>query len=240
MLVKSNAIVLSKLKYRDNDLIVKCYTKQRGIVSYLIRGALKPQKGSSKSVYFQPLSQLLIEEQFKANHSLQNIREVKLEYLYKTLHTDLLKSAIVMFLSEVLSSVLKEEEQNEQLYQYIESSLQWLDHETKFSNFHLLFLVNLTRYLGFYPDNQNMEFGYFNISNGLFESNKDEIYSISGENLTILKQLLGISFEELNTIKLNSKQRQSFVNMILLYFELHLGDFKKPKSLQIFNQVFNS
>lgn len=239
MLVKTNAIVLSKLKYRDNDLIVKCYTKQRGIVSYLIRGALKTQKGSSKSVYFQPLTQLLIEEQFKANQSLQNIREVKLEYLYKTLHTDILKSAIVMFLSEVLTSVLKEEEQNQPMYQYIENTLQWLDYETNFSNFHLLFMLNLTRYLGFYPDNQNIDQGYFNLSNGLFETKKDEFYSVSDENLAILKQLLGINFEELNKIKLNSKQRQSFLNILILYFELHLGDFKKPKSLQIFNQVFN-
>lgn len=55
----------------------------------------------------------------------------------------------------------------------------------------------------------------------------------------LLKQLLGINFDALNTIKLNSKQRQSFLNMILLYYELHLGDFKKPKSLTVFNQVFN-
>ena len=239
MLVKTNAIVLSKLKYRDNDLIVKCYTKQRGIVSYLIRGAYKSSKGSSKSVYFQPLSLLIIEENFKPNHSLQNIKEVKFDYLYKTLHTHILKSAIVMFLSEVLSSVLKEEEQNESLYEYIENALQLLDQEIEFSNFHLLFLLNLTKYLGFYPDNENLHKTYFDLSNGLFESKKDEFYSISGENLAILKQLLGINFDVLNAIKLNSKQRQSFLNIVLLYFELHLGDFKKPKSLQIFNQVFN-
>ena len=239
MLVKTNAIVLSKLKYRDNDLIVKCYTKQRGVVSYLIRGAYKSSKGSSKSVYFQPLSILIIEENFKPNHSLQNIKEVKFDYLFKTLHTHILKSAIVMFLSEVLSSVLKEEEQNKPLYEYIEHTLQLLDQEIEFSNFHLLFLLNLTKYLGFYPDNENLDKAYFNLSNGLFESKKDEFYSISGENLSILKQLLGINFDVLNAIKLNSKQRQSFLNIVLLYFELHLGDFKKPKSLQIFNQVFN-
>jgi DNA repair protein RecO (recombination protein O) len=239
MLVKINAIVLSKLKYRDNDLIVKCYTKQKGIVSYLVRGALKSQKGSSKAVYFQPLSLVLIEEQFNANRSLQGIKEIKLDYLYTSLHTDVLKTAIVMFLSEVLSTVLKEEEQNEILFDYIESTLKWLDHKTEFSNFHLLFLLNLTKYLGFYPDDQNNASEYFNLSNGLFESKKDEFYSISGENIMLLKQLLGIDFDELNTIKLNSKQRQSFLNMLLLYFELHLGDFRKPKSLQIFNQVFN-
>jgi DNA repair protein RecO (recombination protein O) len=239
MLVKTNAIVLSKLKYRDNDLIVKCYTKQRGIVSYIIRGALKSIKGSSKSVYFQPLSQLIIEENYRENKSLQNINEVKLNYIYNSLHTNILKSAIVMFLSEVLSSVLKEEEQNDSLYNYIENSLQWLDYDTEHSNFHLLFLLNLTKYLGFYPDNQNMNYLFFNLNNGLFENKKDQVYSVSGENLVVLKQLLGINFDALSSIKLNSNQRQSFLNMLLLYFELHLGDFKKPKSLQIFNQVFN-
>jgi DNA repair protein RecO (recombination protein O) len=239
MLVKTNAIVLSKLKYRDNDLIVKCYTKQRGIVSYLVRGALKSQKRGSKTVYFQPLSLVLIEEQYKENRSLQSINEIKLEFLYQTLHTDILKSAIIMFLSEVLSSVLKEEEQNESLYHYIEGTLKWLDYKAEVSNFHLLFLLNLTKYLGFYPDNQNANSAYFNLSNGLFESKKDEFYSITGKNLTTLKQLLGMDFDGLNTIKLNSKQRQSFLNMLLLYFELHLGDFKRPKSLSIFNQVFN-
>ena len=239
MLVKINAIVLSKLKYRDSDLIVKCYTKQRGIVSYLIRGALKSQKGSSKAAYFQPLSLVLIEEIYKPNQTLQSIKEIKLDYLYKTLHTDILKTSIVMFLSETLASVLKEEEQNESLFNYIENTLKWLDYQTEFSNFHLLFLLNLTKYLGFYPDDQNKSSNYFNLSNGLFESNKDEYFSITGENLTILRQLLDTDFESVNTIRLNSKQRQSFLNMLLLYFELHLGDFKKPKSLQIFNQVFN-
>lgn len=239
MLLKTNAIVLSKLKYRDNDLIVKCYTKQRGIVSYLIRGALKSQMGSSKAVYFQPLTLVLVEEVYKPNQSLQSIKEIKLEYLYKTLHTDILKTSIVMFLSEVLTSVLKEEEQNEALFDYIENTLKWLDYQTEFSNFHLLFLLNLTKYLGFYPYNNYGTNDYFNLSNGSFESKKEELYSISGENLTILKQLLDTDFESVNKIKLNSKQRQSFLNTLILYFELHLGDFKKPKSLQIFNQVFN-
>ncbi|RIA08369.1 DNA replication and repair protein RecO [Flavobacteriaceae bacterium MAR_2010_72] len=239
MLIKTNAIVLSKLKYRDNDLIVKCYTKQKGVVSYIVRGAFKTQKGSAKAVYFQPLSQLQFDGNYKENRSLQSISEVKLDSLYQTLHTNILKSAIAMFLSEVLSTVLQEEEQNEALFSYLEHTFNWLDHETEFSNFHLLFLLNLTKYLGFYPDTQNMDQSFFNLSNGLFEPQKQDMYSISGENLTILKQLLGTNFDAIHTVKLNSKQRQSFLNMLLLYFELHLGDFRKPKSLQIFNQVFN-
>ncbi len=239
MLIKSKAIVLSKIKYRDNDLIVKCFTYHRGAVSYLVRGVLKSSKRHSKAAYFQLLTQLDIEENFKQNQSLQSLKEIKLDYHFSSLHTNVLKSAIVIFLSEVLASVLKEEEQNEQLYSYLETAFRWLDIKDQFANFHLLFLLNLTKHLGFYPDVANMASDFFNLSKGAFELQKTDIYSISGENLTILKQLLGTNFDDLEQIKLTSKQRQSFLTMLLLYFELHLGSFRKPKSLQVFNQVFS-
>ncbi|SDR79630.1 DNA replication and repair protein RecO [Formosa sp. Hel1_31_208] len=239
MLIKTKAIVLSKIKYRDNDLIVKCFTSNRGAVSYLLRGVLKNRKGSSKVAYFQLLSQLEIEENYRENQTLQTIKDVRLDYRYSTLHTNILKSSIVMFLAEVLSSVLREEEANQQLYNYLETTLRWLDVKDDFSNFHLLFLLNLTRHLGFYPDTTAIESLYFNLNNGAFQSKKEDIYSVSGENLITLKKLLGINFDDLEYVKLSAKQRQSFLAMLLLYFELHLGSFKKPKSLQIFNQVFN-
>ncbi len=239
MLTKNNSIVLSKLKYRDYDLIVKCYTQERGVVSYILRGVLKSKKGQTKTVYFQVLSQLQIEENYKPNQSLHTIKEVKLNYIYSSLHTNIYKSAIVLFLSEILSNVLKEEEKNEDLFHYLETTLQYLDSEDHFSNFHLLFLLKLTRYLGFQPENLSNDYPYFNLESGVFEASINGVYSISGENLTLLKQLLGINFDALNTIKINAKQRQEFLNMLLYYFELHLGSFKKPKSLQVLNDVFH-
>ncbi|WP_296384130.1 DNA repair protein RecO [Winogradskyella sp.] len=239
MLTKNNSIVLSKFKYRDYDLIVKCYTQQRGVVSYILRGVLKSKKGHTKTVYFQALSQLQIEENYKPNQSLHSIKEVKPNYIYKSLHTNIYKSAIVLFLSEILSNVLKEEEKNEDLYNYIETALQYLDSENHFSNFHLLFLLKLTRYLGFQPENLSTDYPYFNLESGVFEASSNGIYSIAGENLTLLKRLLGINFDALNSVKINAKQRQEFLNMLLYYFELHLGSFKKPKSLQVLNDVFH-
>ncbi len=239
MLKKNKVIVISKIRYKDYDLIVKCFTIERGLVAYHLPGVLKASKGSSKSVYYQLLSQLDIEEKYRPNQSLHYIKEVKLSNAYHTLHTNVFKSAIVMFLSEVLVNVLKEEEQNLKLFTYLETTLKWLDYEEEFSNFHLLFLLNLTQYLGFYPDTSNSKAPFFNLTNGLFEDQKTDMYSISDQNLVLLKQLLGINFDALHSIKINSKQRQSFLNMLLLYFELHLGSFKKPKSLEIFNQVFN-
>ncbi|NRD19032.1 DNA repair protein RecO [Winogradskyella eckloniae] len=239
MLSKNNSIVLSKLKYREYDLIVKCYTQQRGVVSYLLKGVLKSKKGLSKTVYYQALSQLQIEESYKPNQSLHYIREVKFNYVYTSLHTNIFKSAIVLFLAEILSNVLKEEEKNEDLFDFIIAALQYLDNEDQFANFHLLFLLKLTRYLGFQPENLKNDYPYFNLESGIFEAQNNGIYSISGSNLTLLKQLLGTNFDALHTIKINAAQRQEFLNMLLYYFELHLGSFRKPKSLQVLTDVFH-
>lgn len=239
MLITTNAIVLSKLRYKDNDLIVKCYTQELGVVSFLLRGVLKSKKGNSKVAYFQLLSQLQIVFIHKNTRSLQSIKETKLNHIYSSLHSNVLKGSIVMFLSEVLSNTLQEEEQNETLYSYLESTLLWLDAQSEYANFHLLFLLKLTKYLGFYPDVTQKNWPVFNLHEGKFELKPSNKYAISGENLTLLKKLSGTTFDALPSIKINAKQRQSFLSMILLYFELHLGSFKPPKSLQVFNQVFS-
>ncbi|WP_417857971.1 DNA repair protein RecO [Xanthomarina gelatinilytica] len=240
MLTTTNAIVLSKIKYRDNDLIVKCYTQKYGLVSYLLRNVSSSKKGNSKSAYFQLLSQLQLVTLHKNNRSLQEVKEVKVHYLYSNLQTHVIKSAITFFLAELLTSTLKEEESNEHLYTYLETTLQWLDTHNHYANFHLLFLLKLTKHLGFYPELPQNNESWFNLAEGTFQHHKTNMYAVSGENIILLKHLLGINFDKLYTIKINSNQRQSFLKMMLLYFELHLEGFRKPQSMEIFNQVFNS
>ena len=239
MFVNTDAIVLSKIKYGDSGIILSCYTKSFGIKTYFLKGVLKQRKGKFRLAYLQPLSQVTLEATHKNNRSLQSLRELKPLIHYKTLHTDIIKGAIVIFLSEVLVQLLKEEESNDALYDFISTSLQWLDEEKNSPNFHLLFLLAIAKFLGLNPDKSSIHLDYFNLQAGKFEGSKNGIYSISGNNLTLLKQLLGTKFDGLNEVKTNSRQRQDFLNMILLYFELHLGGFKKPQSLQILNQVFS-
>lgn len=218
MLVSTNAIVISKLKYGENDLIVKCYTQHYGMLSFLLKGVLKSKKGALQTAYFQLLSQLTLEIDYKPNRSLHTIKEVKLTHLYGSLHSNVVKSAVVMFLAEVLSSTLKEEEQNDTLFSYLEASLLWFDAHEEYANFHLLFLLKLTKYLGFYPEVNDMECDYFNLQDGKFELQPSSKYTVSGENFSLIKTLLSSSFDDLSELKMNSKQRQSFLKMLLLYF----------------------
>jgi len=125
------------------------------------------------------------------------------------------------------------------LYTYLEHMLLWLDSSVEFSNFHLFFLVNLTKHLGFYPDLNHITYPYFNLKEGHFQHKKSS-NTIQGKNLELFKKLLGIKFDETQTIKVNAKQRQSFLDMILSYYQWHISGFKYPKSLHIFEQVFST
>jgi DNA repair protein RecO (recombination protein O) len=240
MIVSTKAIVLSKIKYKDHDLIIKCYTEKFGVISYLVRNALKTKKSKFKVAYFQPLSLLEIQADHNDNRSLQYLRDIKLYTYYKSLHSNVVKSTIVMFLSEVLNNILKEEEKNNALYSFLETTMIWFDETSGNNSFHLLFLTELTKYLGFYPEVSNtINEKYFNLEEGRFQMHKENKNCIEGHNLTILKQLLGIKFDDTKTLQITSSQKQEFLNMILLYFKLHLDGFKHPKSLSILNQVFS-
>jgi DNA repair protein RecO (recombination protein O) len=239
MLVSTKAIVLSKLRFKDHDLIVKCYTEKFGVKSYLLKNALNKKKGKFKPAYFQPLTLLEIQADHKDSRSLQYLRDIKLYYNHTTLHTNVIKSAIVMFLSEVLTNILKEEEENNLLYSFLETSLIWFDENETNTNFHLMFLIKLSKYLGFYPDTSISDAKFFNLEEGRFQHKQTNIYCISGDNSVFLKQLLGIKFDVNKILNINSNQKREFLDMILLYFKLHLDGFKTPKSVTVLNQVFN-
>jgi DNA repair protein RecO (recombination protein O) len=237
--VSTKAIVISALKYSDSSLIVKCYTEELGLKSYILRGVLKSKKGNLKAAYFQPLTQLKIVATNKVNSNLNTLKEAHVTYPYKFIHTDIVKQSIVMFLSEMLSNCIQEEEENLALYEYLETAFLWLDTHAEISNFHLLFLLNLTRFLGFYPDISEEEKEGFNLIEGNFTNRIHDGEVISGSNFYQFKKLLGINFDTLEKMSLNKTERHIILEIIIRYFELHLDGFKKPKSLNILKTVFS-
>ena len=105
MIVSTKAIVLSKLKFKDHDLIVKCYTASYGVMSFLVKGAFSSKKGKFKPAYFQPLSMLQIEVDYKSNKDLHYFKTIRILHSYKSLHTQILKSTVVIFLAEILNTI---------------------------------------------------------------------------------------------------------------------------------------
>ncbi|MBT8256037.1 MAG: DNA repair protein RecO, partial [Bacteroidia bacterium] len=221
------------------DLIVTCLTEDFGLKSYLIRGVLKSKKGKLRTSLFQPLTLLQLEAFHKDKGTLERIREAKVLMPYQTLHTDVVKSSMVLFLAEMLKNSIQEEETNGNLFEYIVSALQWLDMHDEVANFHIHFLLKLTTYLGFYPDTSEVHLPYFNLLEGNFERKPLGDHCESGESVEALKRFFGINFDALPQTKTTKKERLGSLNLLLLYYQLHLQGYKNPKSLLVLNQLFN-
>jgi len=234
---KTKAIVISSIKYADTSLIVNCYTEECGIKSYLLKGILTSKKGKIKKAFFQALTQLEIVANHNNKGHLNSIKEARVLHHYKTLHTTITKQSISLFLSEILNSCLREEETNKALYHYLENAFIWLDTHDTVSNFHLLFLVHLTKYLGFYPEEKN-NLAYFDLVEGNFVKQPVSNFYIQEPLISHFKTLLGTNFDSLPNVSFNNLQRQELITFLIQYISLHLQTFKMPKSLLILQELF--
>ena len=218
-------------------MIVKCFTLSSGLKSYFVRDAFSSRKASQKIAYFQPFSILEIEAVHKNKGTLENFKEIKSAVPFQTIHTDIVKSTMVMFLSEMLHYSIQEEEKNEQLFLFLETALTWLDHHDEISNFHLILLLEITKYLGFYPDTSEIDLLFFEMNEGVFTLfQKANVLSEHETNL--FKKLLELKFDNDQKV-FHVLERQILLKILIDYYSLHLEGFKKPKSLEILKEVFS-
>lgn len=239
MVVATKAIVFSAIKYSEADLIVSCFTESSGIKSYLLRNILKSKKGKLKASFFQPLTLLELIADHKNKGTLEYIKEAKVHYPYQTLHTDIVKTGLVMFLAEMLKNCIREEEKNMKLFSFLENSFLWLDQNNEVANFHIFFLLQLSAYLGFFPDATDIEKKYFNIVEGNFQATNTSNYCIEGEGVENLKRFFGSDLTTLQDIKLTKAHRKNLLELLLSYYSFHLQGYQKPKSLPVLNQLFS-
>ena len=154
MLTKTQAIVLHALKYGESRMIVDMFTRDQGRLSFIVN-LPKTQKGRLKKQYFQPLTLLDVEADIRPKAQLQKLRDIRLLRPFTSIPFQPEKLSISLFIAEFLYHALRGEQQNIPLFDYIESSIMWLDERDEhYANFHLVFLMRLSRFLGFYP---NME-----------------------------------------------------------------------------------
>ena len=235
MLVKTKAIVISSIKYQEKSLIVKCYTLSDGLKSYFIQNPFSNRKSNQKIAYFQPLTILEIEGVHKNKGTLEYFKEIKLATPFKSINTNIFKSSIAIFLAEILQNSIHEEEQDENFFNYIETALIWLDNHNEIANFHIIFLLEITKYLGFYPDITEIKLSYFDLSEGIFTSHQS-INSLSEKETDMFKKILSLKLEH-SQKKILLNERQLLLKIILNYYFYHLQGFKMPKSLEILTEI---
>ncbi|PDH46624.1 MAG: DNA repair protein RecO [Flavobacteriales bacterium MED-G15] len=241
MLVETDAIVLSTLKYGDASLIARCYCKELGLKSFLLKGILSSKKGRLKKSFFQPLSLITLNTQIKneSKQGLNFIKEASVKIHFQEIPLDIKKNAVALFLSEVLTQVISEEgDPNSSLYNHIENGIIRLENEKFSPIFHLKFLIELSQQLGFYPNLNDQEKEYFDLESGCFCEASNSKYVVGGETAMAFKKLLGTDFDVLSQLDISNSIRIKVLEFLINYFNLHLPRFGKIKSVAILHEVF--
>lgn len=242
MLQKTVGIVLHTLKYNDTSNIVEMYTEAFGRASFLVP-VPRSRKAAVKSVLFQPLSLIEFEADFRPNATLHRIKEAKSFYPFSSIPYDPYKSAIALFLAEFLYRAIREEAENRPLFAYLVHSITWLDEcREGFANFHLVFLMRLSRFLGLYPNLDDYHDGdYFDMLNSCFVGLRPQLHAsfIGGEEAGRLIRLMRMNYETMHLFSMNRMERSHCLTIINDYYRLHLPDFPLLKSLSVLQELFS-
>lgn len=239
---KTKGIVLRTVKYKDASFIADIYTEVAGRTSFVVT---KPRSRKSvlKPVLFQPLAVIELEADFKPSAQLYKIREAKAAYLFQSIPYDPYKSAIALFLAEFLGRALRGEGENRMLYAYLSRSIEWLDQcERGFANFHLVFLMRLSRFLGLYPNLEDYHSGdYFDLQNACFTPLSPQLHSdyIGQEEASRLTGLMRMNYETMHLFAMSRTERARCLAIMNEYYRLHLPDFPVLKSLEVLKELFD-
>lgn len=239
MLHKTRGIIFRATDYGESSVIVQIFTEKFGLQSYIINGAKKPKAKIGRNM-LQPLHLLDLVVYHKNTGNVQRISELKNAPVLLSIPYDVIKSCIAIFLNEVLYKAIKQQSPDENLFDFVFSAIEWLDHQTEsVANFHLVFLTRLTRYLGFYPDRYMAgNADYFDIKNGQFTRFKPESVSyLSPPHTQNFGLVLQTGFEDMQLLKLSNDERRYLVQKLLEYYAMHIEGFGNIKSADVLEEV---
>lgn len=223
MIQKTRGIVFRYVKFRETSIIVTIFTESFGLQSYIVNGVRSARSSGHKIALYQPLTLLDLVVYHRETARINRIKELKCIHPYRSLVEDVRKSAIAMFITEVINKTVKEEAQAAEIFQFLFNTLLELDQqEIAFENFHLIFLVKLSRYLGF----------------GAHTTSDIMRYKILPmEEEERLQQLIDADFS--SSILLNSHQRRAMLDILIKFYAEHIESLGEIKSIHVLREVLS-
>lgn len=235
MIHRTRGVVFRTIKFSETSVVSKIYTEKFGLQSYIVNG-VRSAKAKTKAALLQPMIMLDLEVYHHENRNLHRIKEMQPMIHYRSLLFDPLKSSVGLFMIEILSKCIHEEEGNEKMFAFIIGELQLLDLEERIPvNFLLHFLLDLSALLGFAPQGQcTAASSRFDLREGIFISEITQHPNVLDESLSwSLSSLI-----QNGAAEIPSTQRRKLLHALLQYYLVHVPNFTLPKSLRVLEEVF--
>jgi DNA repair protein RecO (recombination protein O) len=240
MLCTTRGIILHTIPYSDKYSIVHAYTEVFGRISYLVARSRK-RKTKTPYALFMPLSIIEMEVEHLKTREIQRLKEAKIYYPLTNIPAHPVKNAIALFLAETLYRIIQTKETDMKLFDYLFNSIRCLEiTEQGIANFHLVFLIHLTRYLGIFPNAESyVRHVFFDLLNGVFTPQvPDHSHYLNKEESLIFSRLLRLNYENMALYSFSRKERFTIIQHILAYYRLHFVDFPEIKSLFVLQSLF--
>jgi DNA repair protein RecO (recombination protein O) len=241
MLLRTPAIVLRTLPYRDTSGIVSLYTQAQGRLDCIAKG-LHSKQGVRKFTPLQPGLQIEAMVYVKPGRDLQLLTECALRHpCYHTL-TDPVRQIYLQLMLEVFAKAVQEHEAALPLFDLLEHTLQQLDQPEQHPYSLLLaYLIALMQALGFLPlPAQNLPKDWqvvLRVEAGLLEA-VPHAPNAAGD---WLQHLLMLPPPERLALHVPKAVRAELLAEILAFYTYHLHtDFRNLKSLRIFEELFSA
>ncbi len=216
MLHKTRGIVFRFTKYGETSIIVNIFTEIFGLQSYIING-VRSKSGRNKIALYQPLTLLDLVVYHRENANINRIKEVKCLHPFQSISLDIKKSASAIFINEVINKTIKEESHAAEICNFMIDALITLDSITvNIENFHLIFLLKLSRLLGF---------GVHNLSEVMGVRVADD------QEEQLLGQLIKSDFAD--SLQITNSQRRDILDLILKFYGDHMDALGEWRSVQI-------
>ena len=240
MVEKYDGIVLRTLKYSDNLLIADIYTRSHGRLSFLVPVS-HSKRARVRSVLFQPLAMVTFTASFKKGQ-LTRITDAHPSQMYSSIPFDVVKSAIALYLAELLTYTLREEGGDEAMYNFLDSSFALFDNlEEGYADFHLVFMSQLLRYLGIFPNlEDNTPHSYLDLMQGCtVREHPLHPHFLLPQEAQPFISLLSVGYASMHTLSLNRILRGKYLAILLDYYRLHIPSFPKLKSVEVLKELFS-
>lgn len=240
MLQKTRCIILHQIKYSDSGVVVQAYTREFGRQSFMVKG-LRSRKTGKHNALFQPMFILDVVLYYRESQSMHMLKEFSVSYSPSDIYSNIKKSCTAVFLGEILSSILKEETRNYELYDFIEHSLKYFNNShSGFANFHIAFLIGLCSFLGFEPGPRTeKENRYFDMAEGNFVVIPPVHGNYANETVSdILALFFSSTYDSMSSIPLTGTLRNEVLDTIIKYYSIHLPVLKRINSLQVLKEIF--
>ncbi len=240
MLTKTNAIVLHTMKLNDSSVIADLLTEEYGRLSFVVR-IPKTNKGKIKKQLFQPMSILEIIFDYRQRMSLQHIKEARISTPFSSIPFSPVKLSVALFLAEFLYHATRGEQHNEPLFQYIRNSIMWLDtSEESVANFHLVFIMRLSRFIGFYPNLEDHAKGYyFDMRNASFTSTPPPHPDVlQPDDAARIHTLMRMNYDTMHLFRMSRKDRNRITETAIHYYRLHIPQMPELQSFSVMKELF--